>query len=72
MTINVTVNRSPDGSPDGTATISATNPDKISVGAGYGQTQKVEFTEQLDHVASALGYGLEQIRQAKANEDPEG
>ena len=70
MTISVIINKNEDGSPDGTATVHACNPTGIHVSAGYGKSQQVSFTEDIGHVASALGSGLELIKQAEANEDP--
>ena len=70
MTISVTVNKNSDGSPDGTATIRSMNASGGAKLDAQPEAVLVEFTDELDHVASALGYGLEQIRQAKANEDP--
>ena len=69
MTIEIIVNESPDGSPNGTATVRATNPQSTMSTHSPGLTM-VEFTTGLQEVASALGTGLEEIRQARANEDP--
>ena len=71
MTIDIIVHKNPDGSPNGTATIRAVNPIGCIASAVAGRSE-VEFTEPLAHVASALGLGLEEIRKAKANEDPGG
>ena len=71
MTIWLDIPTNPDGSPTGKATIKACNPSGGASISTRGQLD-VEFTDDFQHVKSALGSMLERVEQAEANQDPEG
>ena len=72
MTLRADILTNPDGSPSGKVRISCVNPETFDVGRAYYGNPVVSFVEDLHHFASFAGEALEQIRQAKADSDPEG